>query len=137
MELDALKEKLDEKELGDPAAVDRLAAIIPDFEERLADLDDDTVLHLVAAASLFHDEVDAFELLRGCRWLAEARGGWAGFYQEQLRVWRSRKDKSQHDSEYLRIRLGIKGRVPPDRSPPRGGGGGSPEDQERRTSPGA
>ena len=136
MEVDALKQRLDDLGIGDPAAVDRLDEIIPDFAEELAELDETAAVHLVALASLFHDEVDAFELLRGCRWLEERPGGLARFYEEQLRVWRSRKDKSQHDAEYLRILLGIKASGASDRRAPpgRGGSGG---DRGSRTSRGA
>jgi hypothetical protein len=136
MEVEALKQKLDDLGLGDPAVVDRLDEVLPDFETQIAELDEETALHVAALASLFHDEIDAFELLRGCRWLGERPGGWARFYEEQLRVWRARKDKSQHDSEYLRILLGIKGRLPGDRTPPRGNGGSS-ADRGSRTAPGA
>jgi hypothetical protein len=136
MEAEALKQRLDDLGIGDPAAVDRLEEIIPEFGEQLAELDEDTAVHLVAIASLFHDEIDAFEVLRGCRWLQERPGGLARFYQEQLRVWRSRKDKSQHDAEYLRILLGIKAGGSSDRRAPPGGGG-SGGGRGSRTSPGA
>ena len=107
MEVGALKEELDRRGVGDPAAVDRLAEVLPDFPGMLEELDDNGALFLVGLASLFHDEIDAFELLYRCPWLREKPGGLEKLYDEQLRVWRSRKDKTQHDSEYLRIMLGI------------------------------
>jgi hypothetical protein len=34
-------------------------------------------------------------------------------YEEQLRVWRERRNKDEHDMQYLRIVLGVK-QAPPE-----------------------
>lgn len=109
MLLAELEDLLDDKEIGDPALVELLDREFEDFREDLLDAEPETMAYLVATASLFREQVKAFDLMRRVLPMVEERpGGISQFYEDQERVWRGRKDKRYHDVEYLRIVLGVK-----------------------------
>ncbi len=110
MQRQELEELLDQKGVGDPALVDELDLASDSFRADLAEAetDSDDLAYLVGVASFYPDPVAAYEMLRLVRSrLARRKGGLRRFYEDQERVWRSRRDKSLHDLEYLRIVLGI------------------------------
>lgn len=118
MNAEQLMELMDEKDVGDPALVPDLTIEVESFLDDLDELPADTALYLVAVASLFSDGVSAYRLLRRCLPLLESRGPLRELYRQQLAVWRGRKDKRQHDLEYLRIVLGVR-ELRPDEDEPR------------------
>ena len=112
MELEELRNLMDEEGIGDPAIVELLDEEIPEFKEALRheEKEDPSMAYIAATASLFQESVDAFELLVRMRGVVDkqATGGWSKFYDDQQSVWRRRKNKSQHDLQYLRIVLGMR-----------------------------
>jgi hypothetical protein len=113
MDLDQLKQALDEREIGDPGVVDDIDQAVPELRDELDADEEGLSVWLVATASFFRDPVDAYRLLRrSLPVLLQKPGGLKGFYEQQERVWRGRRDKSQHDLEYLQIVLGVKDRAP-------------------------
>jgi len=108
VDVETLVRILDERDIGDPAVAEDLALAVPDFREDLEELDDALVVYLVGIASLFVDPVRAWMLLRRSLPLLGDATRVRRLYERQLDVWKKRRDKSQHDLEYLQIVLGVK-----------------------------
>lgn len=105
---------MDEKEVGDPSVVEILDASVEGFRDDLEDMKPETALYMAGIASFYRDSVGAYELLQRALPIIDKPGKLPRMYEQQLKVWRSRKDKSQHDLEYLSIYLGIKDRRRPE-----------------------
>ena len=105
---------MDEKDVGDPSVVETLDATIDDFRDDLAEMKPETALYLAGIASLYRDCVGAYELLQRALPVVDKPGKLQRMYEQQVKVWRNRKDKSQHDLEYLSIYLGVKDRRRPE-----------------------
>lgn len=111
MDLSDLEQLLDEHGIGDPGVVELLDREVPEFREDVFGAEDSaaSVIWMSGVASLFRDPVEAYDLLRRMRSVIESRGPTAmkQLYADQYKVWRARRDKSQHDLQYLRIVLGV------------------------------
>jgi hypothetical protein len=110
MDLEKLIEMMDDQEIGDPALPEEIDVAVEGFRDDLEEMEDETALYLVGIASLYRDGVGAYELLRRSLPILDKPGKLKTLYEQQLKVWKSRKDKSQHDLEYLQIVLGVKDR---------------------------
>jgi hypothetical protein len=112
MDLSKLEQLLDDRGIGDPGIVEKLDQTVPEFREDVfsAESEDDGIVYLAGIASFYEEFDSAYELLRRMRPVLESEGSsrLRALYEEQLRVWRSRRDKSEHDMQYLRIVLGMK-----------------------------
>ncbi|MDH3284853.1 MAG: hypothetical protein OEQ13_08930 [Acidobacteriota bacterium] len=112
MELAQLEQILDEKGIGDPGVVERLDEAVQDFREEVFGTEelDEGFVYMIGIASLFRDDASAYDLLHRMRAVIEREGPgrMSELYEEQLKVWKQRRDKSQHDIQYLRIVLGVK-----------------------------
>lgn len=108
MNAEQLAELMEDQDIGDPALVEDLTFEVEGFLDDLDDLSPETAMYLVGVSSLFSDGVGAYRMLRRCLPLIESKGTIEDLYEQQLTVWRGRKDKRQHDLEYLRIVLGVR-----------------------------
>lgn len=108
MDVETLVRIMDERDIGDPAVAEDLALAVPEFRDELADMPDAVAVYLVGIASLFVDPVRAWNLLRRSLPVLGDATRIRRLYESQLEVWKNRRDKSQHDIEYLQIVLGVK-----------------------------